>query len=385
MGMNMLKVVYVVPIIAPYAIPRYQELAKNKNIEVHVIAERDTNAERTGWHFQEIEGVKTYLLQGKITKSFQIQNKRHGYKMQKSRVLSIELRKKIKELKPDIVLVCNATQIMLLLGQKRTYKLGVIVEDTLRAAEGRSRFDSIIKQFMLKQADFYCPFSKDAELFLKANGISGPYIPSTWSMDVDFFHDLSTQDINKFKLQYHMSHLKKNYVLVAGLIPRKGIVQFLNAWKEMDKEFHEQSELFILGDGELKNEICKKVKDEELLNVHLEGNKSYSEVSHYLQCGDIFVLPTLEDLCSLSVLEAMAANKPILTTIYNGARQFVKEGINGYIFDSMSIKETKEALRKINCADLKAMSQASKELIALYSTQNVMGRFAENLASYYGS
>ena len=37
-GIVMIKVVYVVPIIAPYAIPRYQELAKNKDIEVHVIA-----------------------------------------------------------------------------------------------------------------------------------------------------------------------------------------------------------------------------------------------------------------------------------------------------------------------------------------------------------
>ena len=44
----MIRVVYVVPIIAPYAIPRYQELAKNKDVEVHVIAERDTNAERSG-------------------------------------------------------------------------------------------------------------------------------------------------------------------------------------------------------------------------------------------------------------------------------------------------------------------------------------------------
>ena len=55
----MIKVVYVIPLIAPYAIPRYQELAKNPNIEVHVIAERATHEERTGWQFQEIEGVKT--------------------------------------------------------------------------------------------------------------------------------------------------------------------------------------------------------------------------------------------------------------------------------------------------------------------------------------
>jgi len=377
-GIVMIKVVYVVPIIAPYAIPRYQELAKNKDIEVHVIAERDTNAERAGWHFQKIEGVKTYLLQGKITKSFEIKNRKDGYKMQKSRVFSTELRKKIKEIEPDVVLACNSTQLMLLLGQKRTYKLGVVVEDTLRAAEGRSIVDAFIKKMMLKTADFYLPFSDDAVAFLEANGIKGSFIRSTWSMDVDFFRDLSQVEIEKKKIEYGM--IKKcNYVLVAGLIPRKGILQFLEAWKEMKIEFQRDSDLFILGDGILKNDICRYTIENGLKNVKLVGNKSYEEVSHYLQCGDVFVLPTLEDLCSLSVLEAMAAKKPVLTTVYNGARQFVKEGRNGYIFDTLNKPEVIKVLETMYQTDLESMSAASEEIVQNYSTKKVMENLAQEL------
>lgn len=377
-GIVMIKVVYVVPIIAPYAIPRYQELAKNKDIEVHVIAERDTNAERAGWHFQNIEGVKTYLLQGKITKSFEIKNRKDGYKMQKSRVFSTELRKKIKEIEPDVVLACNSTQLMLLLGQKRIYKLGVVVEDTLRAAEGRSTVDAFIKKMMLKTADFYLPFSDDAVAFLEANGINGPFIRSTWSMDVDFFRDLSQAEIEKKKIEYGM--IKKcNYVLVAGLIPRKGILQFLEAWKEMEIEFQRDSDLFILGDGILKNDICRYTIENGLKNVKLLGNKSYEEVSHYLQCGDVFVLPTLEDLCSLSVLEAMAAKKPVLTTVYNGARQFVKEGRNGYIFDTLNKMEVIKVLETMYQTDLESMSAASEEIVENYSTKKVMENLAQKL------
>ena len=374
----MIKVVYIVPIIAPYAIPRYQELAKNKDIEVHVIAERDTNVERSGWHFQDIKGVKTYLLQGKITKSFEIRNRKDGYKMQKSRVFSTELRKKIKEIAPDVVLACNSTQLMLLLGQKRTYKLGVVVEDTLRAAEGRSKIDALIKKMMLKTANFYLPFSDDAVTFLEANGIKGPFIRSTWSMDVDFFRDLSSETIVMKKKEYGMNK-KHNYVLVAGLIPRKGILQFLDAWKEMKSEFHKDSDLFILGDGVLEHDIRSYIGVNGLENVKLVGNKPYAEVSHYLQCGDIFVLPTLEDLCSLSVLEAMAAKKPVLTTIYNGARQFVKEGRNGYVFDTLKKSEVVKVLETMYQADLKLMSDASKEMVENYSTKKVVGNLAQEL------
>lgn len=374
----MIKVVYIVPIIAPYAIPRYQELAKNKDIEVHVIAERDTNAERSGWHFQDIDGVKTYLLQGKITKSFEIKNRKDGYKMQKSRVFSTELRKKIKEIEPDVVLACNSTQLMLLLGQERTYKLGVVVEDTLRAAEGRSTIDALIKKMMLKTADFYLPFSDDAVAFLEANGIKGPFIRSTWSMDVDFFRDLSSETIEMKKNEYGMVK-KYNYVLVAGLIPRKGILQFLDAWKEMKSEFQQDSDLFILGDGVLEHDIRSYISVNGLGNVKLVGNKPYAEVSRYLQCSDIFVLPTLEDLCSLSVLEAMAAKKPVLTTIYNGARQFVKEGRNGYVFDTLKKSEVVKVLETMYQADLKSMSDASEEIIENYSTKKVMGDLAQEL------
>lgn len=374
----MIKVVYIVPIIAPYAIPRYQELAKNENIEVHVIAERDSYKTRPGWHFQNIDGVKTHLLKGNVTKSYVTENKNDGYKTQKSRVFSTDLRKKIKEIDPDVVLACNSTQIMMLLGQKRTYKLGVVVEDTLRAAEGRRAVNAFIKRLMLKTADFYLPFSDDAVAFLQANGIQGPYIRSTWSLDVDFFRDLTPKQIDKKKKEFGMVK-KCNYILIAALVPGKGILQFLDSWKEMSRNFHENTDIFIIGTGILEQDIRKYIADEGLENVKLVGSKPYIEVSHYLQCGDIFVLPTLDDLCSLSVLEAMAAKKPVLTTIYNGARQFVTIGKNGYIFDTLKKNEIIDVLKKMENADLNMMSAASGKMIEDYSTAKVMDTLAKDL------
>lgn len=373
----MIKIVYIVPLIAPYAIPRYQELAKNKNIEVHVVVEKDTNSGRSGWHFQRIPGVKTHLLEGTVTKHYGLKKDKGSYKMNAVRLVSFGLKKVIEEIDPDIVLACNATQIMMLMG-KRRYKLGIVVEDTLKSAEGRSTINSIIKRVMFRSADFYIPLTEDAVEFLNTNGIDGPFIRSTWSMDVDFFRDLSIEEITNKKQEYGMTK-SRNFVLTAGLIPRKGILQFLGGWKDMDEEFHRESELFILGDGMLENDIRKYIEEHSLSNVRLVGNKPYIDVSHYLQCGDIFVLPTLEDLCSLSVLEAMAARKPVLTTIYNGARQFIIEGVNGYIFNPLDRNDIITMLRKVKETDLSKMAAVSGELIENYSTTKVMGTLAEDL------
>lgn len=373
----MIKVVYIVPLLAPYAIPRYQELAKNENIELHVVVEKDTNLGRSGWRFQKIEGVKTHLLKGTMSKNYGIQKGIGSYKMDAVRLISFGLKSAIRKINPDIVLACNATQIMMLMG-KRRYKVGLVVEDTIKSVEGRSAINSFVKRVMFKSADFYIPLTEDAVKFLKFNGIVGPFIKSTWSIDVDFFRDLSVEEIIRKKKEFGMIK-PNNYVLTASLTPRKGILQLLDGWKEMNKEFHRNSDLFILGDGILEKEIRKYISDYCLGNVRLVGNKSYIDVSHYLQCADVFILPTLEDLCSLSVLEAMAARKPVLTTIYNGARQFVIDGINGYIFNPLDKENIIKMLEKIKQTDLYKMSMESSKMIEAYSTKKVMEAFAEDL------
>ena len=113
--------------------------------------------------------------------------------------------------------------------------------------------------------------------------------------------------------------------------------------------------------------------------MFLLGNVSYKEVSYYLQCGDIFVLPTLEDLCSLAVLEAMAGGCPVLTTIYNGAREFVEDGVNGFIFDPLNKESIIRVLNMVLISDIDAMSMASEEKIKSYSTQKVMSELRHNL------
>lgn len=374
----MIKLVFVVPILAPYAVERFKELAKNKKIDLHIIVEKARSDARngSGWDFQGIKGCNTYLLNAKEY-HYNIKNNTGNYFIKESRKFSFRLKKVVNSIAPDIVLVCNSTQIAFLLGPRK-YKLGVIVEDTLRAEEGRKRINRIVKKVLLKSADFYIPFSEDAIDFLHSNGIFENFIESSWSMDIDFFSDLSEQKRIEKKIEFGMDE-RISYVMIANLIPRKGIMQFLEAWKQMPDTFQTQNQVFIIGEGPQKDALEEYIKQNKLENVHIQGGMQYKKVSYYLQCGDIFVLPTLEDLCSLSVLEAMAASKPVLTTIYNGARQFVEEGKNGYIFDSSDKEGIVEVLKKMEHADIKAMSKYSAEKIKMYTTKRVMSKLANDL------
>ena len=125
----MKKVVYVVPILTPYAIARFQVLAKEMGIDLHVIVEKSRTDERngSGGSYQEIKDCHTYLLESR-EHGYQLRNTKSGYAINESRKYSFGLRALVRKIDPDIVIVRNSTQI-LFLTRPRKYKLGVVAED----------------------------------------------------------------------------------------------------------------------------------------------------------------------------------------------------------------------------------------------------------------
>lgn len=378
-----MKIVYVVPILSPYMVPMYSALAKCPNTEVHIIVERSNDPNKISSVFQEVEGCKTYLINSKVSKSVYQKNPNGGYAVERKRFFPRGLRKTIGRINPDIVIVCNAMEFIYSMFARK-YKLATVVEDTLRAAEKKHWTLKLVKKLLYSTGDFFIPFSNDAIDFLKANGIKKPMIKSSWAMEMEYFESLDTvEKITTKKAELGLSN-KKNYILPAMLIPRKGIVELLEAWNEMDKNFIENSHLYILGKGILEEQMKSYCERNDLTNIHFVGLQPYNVVSEYMQCGDCFILPTLEDLCSLSVLEGMAAGLPILTTRYNGARQFVEEGKNGYIFDPEKKESIIDALTKMNASDFQKMSVCSKELAKRYTPQVVMTKLRDDLGKFMG-
>jgi len=77
--------------------------------------------------------------------------------------------------------------------------------------------------------------------------------------------------------------------------------------------------LTIVGDGEMKEDIVKKIKDNGLEDtVKLTGMIPYSEVREYYATSDIFFFTSLRDSCPTQLTESMAFGLPILTLNLHG-------------------------------------------------------------------
>ena len=67
--------------------------------------------------------------------------------------------------------------------------------------------------------------------------------------------------------------------------------------------------------------------------VHFLGPRQ--DLPELYGAADAFVLPTLYDPMPNAALEALASGLPVVTTRQCGAREFIREGVNGYVLDAL--------------------------------------------------
>lgn len=66
----------------------------------------------------------------------------------------------------------------------------------------------------------------------------------------------------------------------------------------------------------------------------------------YRNC-DIFLLPTIYDIYGMVLLEAMYYGIPTLTTLNGGSNMMIKDGENGYVFESFDLKSWTDRIKKL--------------------------------------
>lgn len=104
-----------------------------------------------------------------------------------------------------------------------------------------------------------------------------------------------------------------------------------------------QAKLLIIGEGELKSSLIKLCTELELENrVLFLGYRE--DVSSLLNLIDIFVLSSRLEGCSISILEAMASEKPVVATRVGGNPELILEGKTGFLVPSAEPEKLAEKI-----------------------------------------
>lgn len=159
-------------------------------------------------------------------------------------------------------------------------------------------------------------------------------------------------DITKFsvmqpKTEYPTGFKSENSIIF-GTVGRLAKVKnqsflvksFIALW-QLNPEYRSRVKLIIVGDGELMPELKKLVKEAGAEDaIWLTGLRS--DIPELMNLMDVFVLPSLAEGISNTLLEAMACGLPIIATNVGGNKDLIyPEHLQSHLVDVQNI----EALR----------------------------------------
>jgi len=116
---------------------------------------------------------------------------------------------------------------------------------------------------------------------------------------------------------------------IARLSPEKDHITLIKAFYKAKKSV-DNLKMFIVGDGPEKDFLKRYISTLELTNdVLLLGFRS--DISEILSTFDVFILSSLTEGTSMTILEAMAMEKPVIATNVGGNAKLVQNEINGFL------------------------------------------------------
>ena len=110
-------------------------------------------------------------------------------------------------------------------------------------------------------------------------------------------------------------------------MPQKGLAYLVKATPLILVAIPHNRDVFV-GDGPPESEL-KSLANSQDISSSCRFLGFGQDVPHLLSCYDIFALPSLWEGLSISLLEAMAAGKPIVTTNIKGNRELIKNVVDG--------------------------------------------------------
>lgn len=93
--------------------------------------------------------------------------------------------------------------------------------------------------------------------------------------------------------------------------------------------------LKLIGDGSVRSKLEALVKSYNLeRNVVFIGQVPHAKMFEFYLSADLFIINSIKEGFSNSLLEAMSFGLPVISTKTGGAQEIVKEGINGFLVGS---------------------------------------------------
>jgi glycosyltransferase involved in cell wall biosynthesis len=187
--------------------------------------------------------------------------------------------------------------------------------------------------------------NEDQKSLLKGYGLeTAPVTQVGNGVNTDVYFPLSADEKTRLRKKLDWSGFIFLYVgrFDSDKITLPVFENFLTGWKAAI-EGRKGIFFYLVGAGPLEADYQKIIRRRELTDS-VQLIKARDNVSELYQAADVFVLPTIGEGLSNSLLEALASCLPVIVSRVPGNDEFIKENIHGHLFNPFSSEEIKKVL-----------------------------------------
>ena len=166
--------------------------------------------------------------------------------------------------------------------------------------------------------------------------------------------------------------------VVCALRPEKGLTTLLDAFARV-RPLRKEMKLAIVGSGSMLVQLQDHAKKAGIFDDCV-WEPATPNVPAWLCTFDIFVLPSLSEALSNSLMEAMACRCPVVASNVGGIPELVTHGERGLLFEPRNVEALAQALRRLieDAALRRSLADAGERFIRNgFSRKSSANRMAE--------
>jgi glycosyltransferase involved in cell wall biosynthesis len=205
---------------------------------------------------------------------------------------------------------------------------------------------------------FRWTFGRADRIIILANSFREPL--EHWGYNKDRIELYSTMFDGKIFSDKHALIGKNNngglaLLFLSRFVKEKGIFETLEAFDIIREKIHGAS-LVMAGDGPERKSMEKWVRDHKLVDsIAFPGYLIGKSKAEAMTRAGMFIFPTYAEGCPVSLLEAMAAGLPVITTNVGGIPDVFTDRVNGRMLNEPHAKDIADAVFEL-AADRQMMA-----------------------------
>ncbi|WP_406684220.1 glycosyltransferase family 4 protein [Seonamhaeicola sp. MEBiC1930] len=187
-------------------------------------------------------------------------------------------------------------------------------------------------------------------------------------------------DLYQVKIPVNIEEKEQfRFIVVSHLVYEKGIHDLILALSMLEEFTLKRIKVDVYGEGIYKSTL------EDLRNIHnladvIEFKGSVPNLHKHYKDYDYMIQPTYMEAFSLSILESLCCNIPVITTKVGGNIEIIKNGVNGFLFNVKDVEALKKIIQDICNGHMSINnSKINEEIRHSFSLDNMVNNYLKLL------